>query len=135
MARIRGTVWGCLRLFVLPVVIFVVAGLILLAVHLSMQKKPALSIISSRRILTVTNDTDEVLTVRVAYRHLGLDGDGYCYPDVFDYSLNGKIPELQPNRSRTYLPDRCAPILKGYIVWAWNKRGEMVAEIIGTQDE
>jgi len=130
MPRNDGFLGGCLKLLILPIAVSIIAGLVVLAVQVMSQKKPALTIASSKGVLTITNNTDQVLFIRVAYRNVTPTGSGYCYPNP-SKAMGGQDPQLWPGDTQSYPPKTCGSGLNGYAVWAWNNRDELVFQMEG----
>jgi hypothetical protein len=68
-------------LIVIPLIIAVVGGVAVVLFERYLDREPAISIQSEGDTLIITNNTDQVLHVRVAYGIVERGSRTYCYPN------------------------------------------------------
>lgn len=115
-----------LTAIVAPLIVAIVGGLEVLLVKGKIEnQKPAITVESEAEALKVTNNTDQILTIRVAY--LVADGKGatYCYPNP-TYADGQQDPRLLPKETRTFPAGKCGNNFNDFVIWAWDAKKKLV---------
>ena len=145
-----GQMWHCLRynrgeimkvrvntvkklatLIIVPVIVTVIGSIIVIAIKDIIYKEPALTISSEGNTLRITNNTDQVLYIRVAYNIVEGGTTTFCYPNP-TRSDTTEDPQIWPGATEDFPPRHCNQNINGYKVWAWhNQYNKLVFETEG----
>lgn len=106
-------------LIVIPLIIAVVGGIAVVLFERYLDKDPTISIRSEGDILIVTNNSEQVLHVRVAYGIVEQGSTTYCYPNP-TLADGDEDPLVWPGDEVPFPPKHCNQNINGYKVWAWD---------------
>lgn len=122
-----------INLLVIPVVLAIIGSVAAVLVERQLNKDdeeaPAvLSIASDANTLLVTNNSDQLLFVLVAYNVRAGNSPTLCYPLTNADDNYTEHTRILPGGTVSIAPRNCRDIT-GYAVWAWNNQGTLVFEI------
>ena len=123
-----------IKLILTPILVTVIGGVAVFLIQrvIEQQTKPAILVSSQGGSLVLTNSSDEVLSVGVAYRAVEGGTSTYCYPNPTTDESGPVDPQLWPGDTQTFGPRHCnAVAANGYDIWAWNARRDLVFETEG----
>ena len=117
-----------IKLILIPLLVTIIGGGAIYVIQrvIEDQTKPVLLVSSDGGSLVLTNNTDQVLSVRVAYREVQGGNSTFCYPNP-TAADGGTDPQVWPGDTQTFAPKHCnSTASNGYAVWAWNAQGDQV---------
>ena len=118
-------------LVIVPIIVAVIGSLIVIVIQDIFDKEQALTIKSEGNALRITNNTDQVLYIRVAYNIVEGGATTFCYPNP-TRSDNADDPQIWPGATEDFPPNHCNQNINGYKVWAWdNQYNKLVFETEG----
>ena len=118
-----------IKLILIPIIVTIIGGVAVYVIQrvIEDQTKPAILVSSESGSLVVTNNSDQVLSVRVAYRVIEGGNSTFCYPNPTTDADGTVDPQLWPGDTQIFAPKHCNSVASnGYAIWAWNARGDQV---------
>ena len=116
-----------LKLIIAPLVVMIVGGITVYLAKRGLEpQEPPISVTGRSDSLVLTNNTDQILSVRVAYIVTDNGVSSYCYP--FETRATGQSdPKLFPGDSKPFPPGRCQNVnINDHAIWAWGPEGDLV---------
>jgi hypothetical protein len=122
-----------MKLLIIPLIITVIGSLVAVyfEYYLDKNDESVLTIHSEHDALVITNNTTNMLYIRVAYSIVEGGSSTYCYPNpTAADGDNFDDPILGPGATEAFPPRHCHD-WNGYQVWAWNNQRELMFEAEG----
>ena len=100
------------KLILIPIIIAIIGGVGVYVIQriIENQTRPVILVSSESGSLVLTNNTDQVLSVRVAYRVVQGGSSTYCYPNP-TAADGGTDPQLWPGDTQTFAPKHESPVV------------------------